>query len=146
MARREDSVVLARVRKTSSNIGMERRATQWAQRVYSGLNEHGARVKQIVRVFACLARSPHGLITKAIGSDADRQSVYALLANKAITPASLAREQYRVAAEQSGSFAYVYVPVDGSSVTITDEQANKGTGPIGSPPHPSTRRAAAARA
>jgi hypothetical protein len=82
-----------------------------------------------------LAERPHGTVTRVCATDADRQSTYGLLNNDAIEPSLLILANGCAAARQAAAYEFVFVPVDGSSIVVTDRPAKKKKlGPIGSPP------------
>jgi hypothetical protein len=117
----------------SSNLSMQDGVMQWAIEELGGADVHGAQRAQIIRVVSQLARRPHGLISKSMRSDADRQSAYGLL-NGAVTPEALADCRNGAAVRRASEYANPIVPIDGSAVTITDTKGTKEIGRIGSPP------------
>ncbi len=79
-----------------------------------------------------LAR-PSGTVAGASRVDAHRQSIYGFVEG-GIEHTVLIQGACESTVERCRSLPYVFVPIDGSSVAVTDNAKNKGTGRVGSPP------------
>jgi hypothetical protein len=95
------------------------------------------RTTRLVTMAARLAGHAHGRLTAAFAVDAERQGAYRLLENPAVLQESLADAAGEACARRAAAFPFVFVPVDESSLTLTDPLGLKGFGAIG----PSTRQA-----
>lgn len=119
-----------------SGIGGKRRpltaALAWAREEFRSLTGHLARVKCWITLAALAADRPAGTVTGTFSTDAERQAMYGQLAHHATTAAWLGEAAHRATARRCAKAVRVFVPVDGSSLQITDTQACKGTGRVGS--------------
>jgi len=77
-------------------------------------------------------RRPSGRITETFSNEAERQGAYGLLETEAVSGQQVASAMFAAAAKRAAGEAFVYVPVDGSSLTLTDRHQCKDFGPIGS--------------
>jgi hypothetical protein len=85
----------------------------------------------LVRVAAGLLRRPAGTVTEVFKDAADREAAYRLVENEAVPVEEIAGAAHRAAAGRCAGEAFAYVPVDQSSLAITDESGDKGLGIIG---------------
>lgn len=81
------------------------------------------------------AKRPSGKVAVVFVRDDERAGAYDFLENPAIKSESLATVLFDATAEQAGvdGAKNVYVVVDGTSLTLTDEAERRGLGPVGSP-------------
>jgi hypothetical protein len=93
---------------------------------------HGARLTRLVRLGAQLAKRPGGKVTEVCKRSADREAAYRALENPAIKTSALVEAIGAACVARSAEFPFVYVPVDGSSLTLTDRARTKDFGAIGS--------------
>jgi hypothetical protein len=84
-----------------------------------------------------LAGEAHGKVTTAFDLGAEREGAYRWLSNPAILQESLADAAGTACARRGAAFSTIIVPVDKSSVTLTDPRGLKGFGAVG----PSNREA-----
>jgi hypothetical protein len=92
---------------------------------------HGARLRRLVQLAAQLARRPAGKVTEVCKRSADREAAYRALENPAIKTSALVDATGRACAARCAEFPFVYVPVDGTSLTLTDRKGTKDFGAIG---------------
>ena len=64
-------------------------------------------------------------------SDAEREGAYDLLENDQVDAEEIEAGLARVSARHAAEHAFVFVPVDGTSVTVTDRTGKKGMGSVG---------------
>lgn len=78
------------------------------------------------------ARRPAGRVTEAFVNAAERQGAYGLLESDAVDADEIGAAMFEACGRRSAGEAYVFCPVDGTSLTLTDASRSKGFGPIGS--------------
>jgi hypothetical protein len=107
-------------------------ASRWAAEEFGNAQLGDARrVKRLVALATGAAAHPDGRITAVFPRDADRQGAYDLLANEHVTAEAVAASATRAAIGRAAGQPFAFVPLDGSSVRLTDRQARRGTGPVG---------------
>jgi hypothetical protein len=74
---------------------------------------------------------PSGKVTAVFSDDAELQGAYDWLENEHFAAADVAHAHHLATARQCIGLGIVFVPTDGSKLTITDKTKTKGTGPIG---------------
>ena len=79
-----------------------------------------------------VAASPAGTVTGACGSSASREGAFRFLENSAVSPSSVREPVFDAASRRCATHARVFVAVDGSVLSLTDEAKAKGLGDIGS--------------
>lgn len=89
------------------------------------------RTRRLVQMAAQFADKPGAIVAAAMASGADREGAYRFVENDKINPVEMAAAAYRATIDRVGKAPYAYVPVDGTSLQIRDEECTKGTGPIG---------------
>lgn len=105
----------------------------WVQNEFAGLELGDARLlKRLENVVMRAAERPAGQISAVFDSAADRQGAYGLLGSPAVSGDLLARATHRATAMRCNDDPYVFVPLDGSSLSLTDTRAAKNFGSIGS--------------
>jgi hypothetical protein len=107
---------------------------RWAIENFGSIPLHALRRKQLLRVAVIAATKPSGTISEASRSAADRQSMYGFVENEAIDHELIVTAIGDATAQRCRGYAFVWVPIDGSSLSVTDTQKSKGTGRVGSPP------------
>lgn len=92
------------------------------------------RNRRLVELAEAAANRPGGAVTTVFKKGAAREAAFRFLENKAVDPVEVGRAASlacaRRVAARGGEFAFV--PVDGSSLKITDEAGAKGLGVVGS--------------
>lgn len=78
-----------------------------------------------------MARQPNGRVTEVFANAAERQGAYGLLENPRVTEKQLGEAMFAATARRCAEESFVFVPVDGSSLTLTDTDKKKGFGSIG---------------
>jgi hypothetical protein len=105
---------------------------QWAREEFGGLKVGDRRWrKRLVDMGEQVARRPAGRVTETFRSSAGRQGAYGLLETGGVTSAEVGTAIFEACARRSAGEAYVFCPIDGTSLTLTDDEKVKGFGPIG---------------
>src|SRR2546425_1196215 len=109
-----------------------REAWTWAQTEF-GQAELGdvRRTRRLVPLAAEAAKRPSGIVSKACRSSASREGAFRLLENPDVHVEAVAKEVFERAVERCQGAPIVFVPVDGSSLTVSDESHTKEVGAIG---------------
>ena len=109
-------------------------AMLWAVQEFSHARLGDARRSQrLVRIAARVAEHPSGLLTEVFADHEDeRAAAYDFLENPAVHPDDLAWAHQRATAQRCAGAPFVFVPVDGSSLSFSDPEGHKGLGFIGS--------------
>jgi hypothetical protein len=89
-------------------------------------------LKRLEGMVAQAAERPAGQVSVVFGSEADRHAAYRFLNNTRVLGEELASAVQQSAAARCKGEPYVFVAVDGSSLSLTDKKAAKDFGSIGS--------------
>jgi len=89
------------------------------------------RRRRLVRVAGAAARRPAGRITEVFPEGAARTAAFRLMEGEGFDQGAIARAAHRACADRSACEPYVFVPIDGSSLNLTDEQERKNLGVVG---------------
>jgi hypothetical protein len=89
------------------------------------------RVTRAVKMLGALLSHAAGKVTIAFASAAERSAAYDFLASAAVTVLVLAQAAWVACARRCASHPWVWVPVDGSSLSISDPHHTRGVGSIG---------------
>ena len=107
-------------------------AKTWADEEFGGAELGDVRrTRALVRVAARVMETPGGTVAGVCRSSSERQAAYDLMSNKAVRPEALLAATASATARRCAEHEYVYVPVDGSSLVLTDRAKNKPLGSIG---------------
>lgn len=109
-------------------------ASSWGQEEFGSAKLGNAlRTARLVKIAAGAAERPAGKVTEVFEASADREATYRYLENvRGGADATAAAAHDACAARCAASGApFAYVPVDGTSLNITDRTHDKGVGPIG---------------
>ncbi|MFI5298448.1 MAG: IS4 family transposase [Polyangiales bacterium] len=105
----------------------------WAYRTFSSLDVGSRRrTRRVVAMAAAVAEHPAGAVTDVFSDSADREGAYRLLSNELVPSAELTRAMCEATAEDCADFDRVYVPVDGSSLSLPDGKRGREVGGLGS--------------
>jgi hypothetical protein len=106
---------------------------EWAEQEF-GHAELGDRRRstRLVEMAARVAARPQGTVTAVFDSDGERQGAYGLLENPVVTAEAVAKASYLATLGRCQGQSFVFVPVDGTSLNLTDSYGAKGFGSIGS--------------
>jgi hypothetical protein len=75
--------------------------------------------------------APSGLVSSVFQERAELHGAYDFLENDLVAPEEIAASLHAATARRAIGEPYVVVATDGSSITVTDTQKQRGTGPIG---------------
>lgn len=89
------------------------------------------RTRRLIDIAARWADNPSAIVSKSITDRAEREGAYRFLETDDIDPDEVARSSYRATLARCVGSSFAYVPVDGTSLNISDRARTKGTGPIG---------------
>lgn len=85
-----------------------------------------------MKVAAGVARRPAGRVTEVFPQGAARTAAFRLMEGEGFDEGAIGNAAHRACAERCAGEPFVFVPVDGSSLTLTDEDEGKGLGVVGS--------------
>jgi hypothetical protein len=91
------------------------------------------RTKRVVKMTVAAARRPSGRVSAVFNREADREGAYDFLENPKISADAVAESMFSATAARARTMKWVYVPIDGSALSLSDENGAKGFGPVGSP-------------
>jgi Transposase DNA-binding/Transposase DDE domain len=111
-------------------------AESWAEEEFGGA-EFGdrRRTRRLVQLAAEVHSCPAGTVTRACYSSASREGAFRFLENAAVRSEKIRECVEGAAARRCAGFERVIVPVDGTSLRVTDVQETKGIGWVGSLSH-----------
>lgn len=105
---------------------------EWVREQLGGAKLGDARRdERFLRLVTAASRNPHGRVSEAIPAGAERQAAYDFLEHETIPAEAVTRAMSRGAARQCAKFEEVLVPLDGSSLSLTDNTGKKGFGAVG---------------
>jgi hypothetical protein len=105
---------------------------KWAEEEFGGADLRDVRrSRRLVALAAEVARTPAGTVTGACGSSASREGAFRLLENPAVHPDAIRERVHAAAVERCSGQPIAYVPVDATSLDITDRKQTKGLGGVG---------------
>jgi hypothetical protein len=89
------------------------------------------RTRRLVALAAEAASRPSGIVSKACASSASREGAFRLLENPCVHPHAVAKQVFERTVERCRGESLVFVPIDGSSLTLSDEARTKEVGDVG---------------
>jgi hypothetical protein len=114
------------------NRVMEMAGADWAMEEFGHAElGHAARTKRIVAVARGAAECPGGRITQVFHVSSERERGFRAVESQHVDPAALGRAAHVACARRASRFPFVYVPVDGTSLNISDWSRCKGLGVVG---------------
>lgn len=104
----------------------------WAEHEF-GLAElgHLGRLKRLIAVAERVATAPRGKITEVFTDGASREGAFRFVQNDFVDEEEVMRAAHLSCAQRSCEYPFVYVPVDQTSINLTDESGEKGLGDVG---------------
>jgi hypothetical protein len=108
--------------------------SRWAQEIFgrAQLNDI-RRSRRLVGMAAAAARRPSGKVAAVFDRDEERAGAYDFLENPAIKADTLAAILFEATVEAARGSESVFVILDGTTLTLTDEAEKRGLGRVGSP-------------
>jgi Transposase DNA-binding len=89
------------------------------------------RAQRLILMAGVAALRPAGKVTEVFSESAEREGAFRFLENDDVDEAEIRRSAHRAGARRCGADAFAYVPVDQTSLTITDVQKSKRLGMVG---------------
>lgn len=114
--------------------------SRWASEEFGGLAGHAGTARRWVRMAATAARRPAGTVTAVFSKEAARKAAYRQLERPTLRAQQVREGPARACARRADAHPFAYVPVDGTSLTLTDRPRAKGTGPLGARKFPTRGR------
>jgi hypothetical protein len=114
-------------------MNTERAEADWATEEFNdaALGDE-RRTRRLVTLARAAVKCPHGRITSTFEESADREAAFRWVENSAIAPGEITRASARAAARRSAEFSFVFVPIDGTALTVVDRTRAKDIGAVGS--------------
>jgi len=112
---------------------MKSAAKAWAREEFGQAElGHGRRVDRLINMAAGVAMKPAGTVTGVFTSSADREGAFRFLQNPDVPSEAVARASFEATARRCHGYPWVYVPVDGSSLSFSDRRRCRDIGHVGS--------------
>lgn len=107
-------------------------AKRWAESEFGQVQlGDRRRTRRLVQLAADVASRPAGRITQVCGTGAAREGAFRWLESRAVDHRPVARAIEQATLLRCGEFRRVYVPIDATSLTVTDEKKTKDLGAVG---------------
>ena len=90
------------------------------------------RTRRLVAMAAGAARNPSGKVSAVFDKAKEREGAYDFLESREASAKAVAEGVFATTAERAKKWPYVYVVIDGWSLSLPDETGRKGFGPVGS--------------
>jgi hypothetical protein len=89
------------------------------------------RTSRLVSMVAGLASAAAGKISEVFTESKEREAAYRSVENPRVDPESVGRASNAACVQRCNGMPYVYVPVDGSSLSLKDPKRIRGLGSVG---------------
>lgn len=89
------------------------------------------RVGRLVKMAQQVAKKPAGNVTKVFTTSADREAAYRFVENTDVDPEAIVKSMRFAVMERCSNEPFVFLAIDGSSVTLADHFRKKDYGSIG---------------
>jgi hypothetical protein len=104
----------------------------WAREEFVGVDLGDRRRSyRLERLAARVAEQPSGLVSEVFRDPKERQAAYDFLGNAAVRPQALLDGTAEATCKRCEGHDFVYVPVDGTTITLTDRARMKPLGSVG---------------
>ena len=111
---------------------MDLAVREWAEEEFGGARLGDARrVDRLVRLAAQAASGPAGTVTAVVSASADREGAFRLLENTKVPAEAVAWASHDATVARAREYSFAYVPVDGSSLSLTDRSGKRAVGHVG---------------
>jgi hypothetical protein len=87
---------------------------------------------RLVRIAAEMARRPAGRVTRITTDVAMREAMYRFVGNESVKPKEIGKSSAAAALVRAANEPFVFVPIDATSLSLTDDQKAHGFGVVGS--------------
>ena len=109
-----------------------RQARDWAIEEFHGIDlGHRSRTTRLIQMAAQAAAQPAGKVSEVFNTAAEIEGAYRWLENPAVQVPALVAGIAKACATRCAEHPFVYVPVDGSSVSLVDVERAKDFGSLG---------------
>jgi hypothetical protein len=107
-------------------------AGAWAHEEFGDAQLGDARrTARLVAIGSGVAARPSGQVTSVFGTSAERTATFRFVENEDVRAVAIASATHRASARRAAEYPFVFVPTDGSSLTLTDREKAKGLGVVG---------------
>ena len=107
-------------------------ARDWARETFGDIDLGDTRrSERLVRIGTRAGQKPAGQVSDVFQRENERQAAYDFLESDRVVPETIIRGVAAVTARTSVGKRCVFVPIDGSSLTLVDRVGDKGFGSIG---------------
>jgi hypothetical protein len=111
----------------------ESKALRWSVEQFGDVDLGDTRrTARLVQMAAAACVRPSGKVAAVFTGDAEREGAYDFLENEAISAQEMVEGLGRATARRCVEMPFVFVPTDGSSITVTDRCGDKEMGHVGS--------------
>lgn len=105
---------------------------EWSQEEFGhAAMENVAQRKRLVQMGARCAEKPNGTVTEVFTVSAEREGAYRFLENDGADVAALLAASAEAGLRRASGAEFVFVPVDGSSLSLPDPDGARGLGSVG---------------
>src|SRR5258708_5605143 len=112
------------------DLGMDE--AKWAREEFGGASLGDVRRRRrVVMMAAVAALRPAGKVTEVFLDAAEQEGAFRCLRSRRIDDDEVSRSAHHAAARRCHGKPFAYVPVDGSSLKLTDRSGGKGLGQVG---------------
>lgn len=119
---------------TTTHLETQRGGNRWAYEEFGhAALGNRSRTKRLVEMAGAAARSPGGLLTEVFPDSGDREGAYKFVENEQVPISAISASACRASAIRANGMPYVFVPVDGSSLSFREYsgQAERRVGSVG---------------
>lgn len=114
------------------SVSEGRSCRRWAYETFAGTDYgHRRRSRRLVAIAAAVAARPAGTVTEVFDDGAEREGAYRWLSNEAVSAERLTRAVGEATGQQCVGHSRIFVPVDGTSLSLTDRKGVRGLGGVG---------------
>ncbi len=104
----------------------------WAYEQFGKMEaSDGRHRRRVVDMVAQVAKVPRGTVAGVFNEPAERQAAYDLLSNRAVSSDNLLAAVAGATARRCRDHEFVFVPIDGTGITLSDQSQTKPLGSIG---------------
>lgn len=113
-------------------INTSAESVSWARREFGGAQcGDTRRTARLVGVAACACERPAGRVSEVFSTDKEREGAYDLLENEHFEHEALVESIAISTASRCRGLPFVYVPIDGTSLSLPDHATEKDFGAVG---------------
>jgi len=111
----------------------DRDRTAWARETFGHADLGDARrVHRLISIAKAAESRPAGTVTSVFADDAEREGAFRFLESEHVQAAKVASAIFTATARKCANESYIFVPIDGTSLTLTDRVGNRELGRVGS--------------